>query len=92
MFLGHQTQAPASVAHTALIMVTVLLIIFLIVFEIGYSETPKEKRRHLQLFYPFFLLIAGLYFKSYYPFFLLGACFGVVALHLVRHRKESSRL
>ncbi|HEV2413137.1 MAG TPA: hypothetical protein VGS28_05050 [Candidatus Saccharimonadales bacterium] len=83
-------QISASVAHTAQIMVTILLIIFLVVFEIAYSERPKSDRRHLQLFYPFFLLIAGLYFRSYYPFFLLGVGLIVFALLLVDQRKTKA--
>jgi hypothetical protein len=44
----------------------VLLILGLIVVELVYSETPKEKRAHLKYFMPLFLVLIGLLIYAAY--------------------------
>lgn len=45
---------------------TVILIITLIVVELTYSELPKQKREHLKLFYPLFVVLVGLLIYAAY--------------------------
>jgi len=46
--------------QTVLLINTVILIAALIVVELVYSESPKEKRQPLRYFYPLFLVLIGL--------------------------------
>ena len=46
--------------QTVFLLNTVLLIAALIVVELVYSETAKAKRKQLVLFFPLFLVLAGL--------------------------------
>jgi uncharacterized membrane protein YhhN len=43
-----------------LLINTVILIAALVVVELVYSETTREKRQQLKFFYPLFLVLLGL--------------------------------
>ncbi len=66
MFLQLPFHAAANLQRTVLILNTVILITALIVFELVYSETPKEKRSHLKHFYPLFIVLGGLLIFAIY--------------------------
>lgn len=52
MFLNIPFPSSAHLQNIALIFNTVLIIMALIIFELVYSELPKNQRRHLWLFAP----------------------------------------
>lgn len=60
MFWQFPFHILSSIHQTVLIINTTLLIVALIVVELVYSETPKEKRQHLKYFYPLFIILIGL--------------------------------
>jgi hypothetical protein len=49
-----------------LVINTVLLIAALILMELVYSESPKDKRQHLKYFFPLFLILIGLLIYAAY--------------------------
>ena len=60
MFFNFPVQAMPNLRQTVFILNTILLIGILIVVELVYSETPKENRKHLILFFPLFLVLVGI--------------------------------
>ncbi|PLS81300.1 hypothetical protein CYG49_02520 [Candidatus Saccharibacteria bacterium] len=61
MFLDVPFSSSSELQNVVLILNTVLLIIVLIVIELFYSETPKDKKTHLKLFFPFIAVFVGLF-------------------------------
>ncbi len=66
MFLRFPFNFVTNLQQTVLVVNTVILIVALIVVELVYSETPKEKRSHLKYFYPLFLVLVGLLIYAAY--------------------------
>jgi Na+/serine symporter len=60
MFLQLPFQFLSQLQQTVLVVNTVLLLGVLIVVELVYSETPREKREHLKYFAPLLLVLIGL--------------------------------
>ncbi len=60
MFLQLPFQFLPQLQQTVLVINTVLLLGALIVIELVYSETPKEKRQHLKYFFPLLAVLIGL--------------------------------
>lgn len=60
MFLKLPFTFMTNLQQTVLVLNTIILIAALIVAELVYSETPKEKRVHLKYFYPLFVVLVGL--------------------------------
>jgi hypothetical protein len=66
VFLQLPFHTAASLQRTVLTLNTVILIIALIVAELVYAETPKEKRKHLKHLYPLFVVLSGLLLYAIY--------------------------
>lgn len=66
MFLRLPFYFITNLQQTALLINTVILIVALIVVELVYSESPREKRQHLKYFYPLFLVLIGLLLYAAY--------------------------
>lgn len=66
MFLRLPFHFAPHLQQTALLLNTVVLILALIVTELVYSESPKEKREHLKYFYPLFIVLVGLLIYAAY--------------------------
>jgi dipeptide/tripeptide permease len=66
MFLQAPFHFFTRVQNTVLIVNTVLLVVVLIVVELVYSETPKEKRQHLKYFLPIILVFLGILIYAVY--------------------------
>ena len=60
MFVRLPFQFAVHMQQTILILNTVILIAALIVAEIVYGETPKEKKAHLRYFYPVLAVLIGI--------------------------------
>lgn len=60
MFLQLPFQGAAALQRIVLILNTVILIAALIVVELVYAEAPEQKRAHLKLFIPIFVVLGGL--------------------------------
>lgn len=60
MFLRLPFHMVPHLQQTVLLINTVILIVALVVVELVYSETPRDKRLHLRYFYPLFLVLVGL--------------------------------
>lgn len=60
MFLRLPFQFASHMQQTVLILNTVILIAALIVAELVYGDTPKDKRAHLRYFYPVLAVIVGI--------------------------------
>lgn len=58
MFLRVSTEHISQFQDTVLVLNTVLLLVALIIFEIVYSASPKEDKKHLKIFYPYIALFA----------------------------------
>jgi hypothetical protein len=55
-----------NLQQIVLVINTVLLIAALILMELVYSESPKDKRQHLKYFFPLFLILIGLLIYAAY--------------------------
>jgi hypothetical protein len=60
MFLRLPFNFAPNLQENVLVINTVLLICALIVIELVYSETPRDKRQHLKYFLPLLLVLVGL--------------------------------
>jgi uncharacterized membrane protein len=60
VFLQLPFHFGTNLQQAVLVINTVLLIAALLVIELVYSETPKEKRQHLKYFLPLLLILVGL--------------------------------
>jgi hypothetical protein len=66
MFLSLPFQFQSNLQSTVLVINTVLLLGVLIVIELAYSETTRNKRQHLKFFFPLLLVFIGiLIFAAY---------------------------
>jgi hypothetical protein len=66
MFLKLPFILTHNLQQTALVLNTVLLIAALVVFELVYSEQPKEKRNELKYFGPIIVVLVGLLIYAAY--------------------------
>lgn len=66
MFFGIRLDTDIDLQHLVLTLNTVLLIAILIVVELLYAEAPKNKRRHLRLFFPLIAVLGGLLIYAVY--------------------------
>jgi hypothetical protein len=60
VFLQLPFHFGTNLQQAVLVINTVLFIAALLVIELVYSETPKEKRQHLKYFLPLLLILVGL--------------------------------
>jgi uncharacterized membrane protein SirB2 len=60
VFLRLPFHFVTNLQQTVLLINTVILIAALVVVELVYSETTREKRQQLKFFYPLFLVLLGL--------------------------------
>jgi uncharacterized membrane protein len=54
------------VQNAVLVVNTVLLVVVLVIIELVYSETPKDKRQHLKYFWPIILVFIGMLIYAAY--------------------------
>jgi hypothetical protein len=66
VFLRLPFQFASNLQETVLVINTVLLLGALIVVELVYSETPRDKRQHLKYFFPLALVLIGLLIYAAY--------------------------
>jgi predicted neutral ceramidase superfamily lipid hydrolase len=66
VFLELPFRFATNLQQIVLVVNTVLLIVALIVMELVYSETPREKRVHLKNFLPLLLLLVALLIYAAY--------------------------
>ncbi len=60
MFLQLPSTPTSSTQDLALIVNTILLIVFILITELGFAEMPLEKRKQLRYFYPLIVVLVGL--------------------------------
>lgn len=60
MFLRLPFESTGRLQQTVLVLNTIILLVALVVVELVYADTPKEKRRHLRYFYPLFVMLGAL--------------------------------
>jgi hypothetical protein len=66
VFFNFPVIVTSNIRQLALILNTIVLIAALIVVELVYSEQPPEKRQHLRLFYPLFVVLGALLIYAAY--------------------------
>ena len=60
MFFQIPFRFSTQARNAVLIINTLLIIIYLVVFELAYAEKPKNTRQHLQYFWPLLLILFGI--------------------------------
>jgi len=60
VFLQLPNTMSANIQDLALIVNTVLLIVFIVIAELGFTEIPLEKRKRLRYIYPLIVVLVGL--------------------------------
>jgi dipeptide/tripeptide permease len=66
VFLQLPFHFSTNVQQLVLVVNTILLIVSLVVIELVYSESSKEKRQHLRYFFPLLLILVGLLIYAAY--------------------------
>jgi hypothetical protein len=66
MFFNFPVVVTPGIRQLALILNTVVLIAALIIVELVYSEEPRDKRQHLRLYYPLFIVLGALLIYAAY--------------------------
>jgi len=66
MFLQLSFNFANNLQQTVLVLNTIVFIITLVIMELVYSEASIEKREHLKIFYPFFIVLSVLLIYAAY--------------------------
>lgn len=66
MFLQLSFNFANNLQQTVLVLNTIVFIITLVIMELVYSEASIEKRKHLKIFYPFFIVLSVLLIYAAY--------------------------